>query len=327
VSIIARNLLLRIARTTGPIGAVLTAAHRRCVGSLAAFEAAVAPILTAAIRDPDELRYVASALRAWAVKGSHIMGSYADMADIPFPAETCAVGAAFARIYDDLLDDTHRVDFAARVGALFAQADFTPTDDMECALHALFRDLERRLGRDNHDPIYSAARELHRYQTMSCGQRTGTLSPTEVDAVTLGKGGLSLVVLFALVRPAMSRPERALIEQLGGTLQLLDDYQDRVVDRRRATHTPATDGRLRLIDIHRRLRGASPELYRFYGPRARRFLRELYLFQLVALLGLVRSWLFAPRPVPATARDQAPLRVLLQRGGSVVRPGGDRVAC
>ncbi|MEO3923328.1 hypothetical protein ABGB07_05645 [Micromonosporaceae bacterium B7E4] len=316
-----RHPVVRLSRAAWSGIAILRRAGRRARETMSVYDKIVDPVVRATVDNPFRAAALGHTLRAWSVKGSHVIGSYCRMAGVPFPVATAVLGSCFARVYDDLLDarpkDDH--DVADRIATMIAGGPFAPRSEIEELLRWLYQELSDRLDRDRRDPIYRALAELHGYQARSCPAAGAGLAVAELRRMSVRKGALSLVVLFALATRDMADRERALVGELGGCLQLLDDYQDREVDRRLGIATPATAGRLELWEIFRELRRIEPHLCAYYGPEARRFLDEVYLFLAVSAVGRVRLRLRSPRwSGLRRGGARSALRVLVERGGTVV---------
>lgn len=280
--------------------AALRRARADAVATIAAFDRSARPI----IGDPA----LAAVLRTWSVKGAHLIASWCRLAGLPFPAETAVLGCCFGRIYDDVLDD-RAADPAtgARFGELVAGAPFVPRSQLEQLLTRLHAELSTRIGGGDSHPVRRALVELHRYQLLS---RPGGPATT-LHETTVRKGGLSLLVLFGLAAPDMSPADRDLVYELGGCLQMVDDYQDRDADRRLGIPTLATAGRLRLGAIVRRLRAVEAAARGRYGPvEVRAFFDDIYLFLVIAWAG--RAWR------RGLGKPRSPLGVLVLRGGNVL---------
>ncbi|MEV6303136.1 hypothetical protein AB0M02_27250 [Actinoplanes sp. NPDC051861] len=253
---------------------------------------------------------LASALAPWSVKGAHLIAAWCKLAGLPFPAGTAVLGCCFARIYDDVLD-ARGTDPAVgeRFTLLLGGGPFVARSSLERVLSSLYSELSTRLGGDRTHPVRLALVELHRYQLLS---RPGTSAAT-LHERTMRKGGLSLFVLFSLAEREMAAADRDLVFDLGGCLQMIDDYQDRDADRRVGIPTLATVGSLRWSAILRRLRSIERAATGRYGRAAtREFFTDIYLFLIVARIG--RIWRRGLRP------PRSPLGVLVVRGGSVL-PG------
>lgn len=327
-------ILWRCAEALAATPGLLLRARTRARAALDAFHRVLAPILAETIIDAETRAWVHASLRAWSVKGSHIIGSYARMAGVPDPVELAALASAFARLYDDLLDQERRPGFAAQAAAIFSGQEIDPADDYDRLLETLFQETSRRLGRPPGDPLFAAFSALHEYQIRSLAQRGDGLTLTELSDITWGKGAFSLMVLFCLARAGMPAAEQHLTARLGAALQLLDDYQDAPVDRARGISTLATRRETTLGDIAGRIAQLEPGIRAFYGDtRARPFLHEIYLSLVIAvvarhrarLLALTRSWRShqprSPRWAAKPARPRSALAVLIARGPDTVASG------
>jgi hypothetical protein len=280
---------------------------------LRAFDRLMPPILDGALADGVLRDHVRGALRVWSVKGGHIIAAYAAMAGLPHPTDLSVLAGSFGRLYDDLLDEARRPGITDRLDALLQGRAFVPADDLEGLLATLYAAIAERLARPQDDPVHAVLRRLHYYQVRSRPYRGHLMSDAELHEVTARKGALSLTLLCCLVRPDMPVEEQLVIGGLGATLQLIDDYQDFDIDRRRGITTPATRCRIGVLDLSRRILAAEPEFRRLYGARAARpFLDELWLFLPIAFMARHRPCGRPGRP----GRSRCPLWLLVRRGHS-----------
>lgn len=255
--------LLALGRSVELAGAV-PAIGRRAVAYVAAYQRVVAPIVRSSLDRSGPPRYLDGSMCEVCAKLCFLLAGYAATAGVPFRADLAVLGGAVARVYDDLIDEYGDGELGERLAGLFDGGGFTPVTPVERLLSALYLELERRLGRDRDDPVYRALIALHDEQIRSRHQRDPAIRPATLADITRAKGGYATVVLFALLRPAMDDREQALIRELGGTLQLLDDYVDAVADRTAGITTSATRGALSLDHICRRLRSLRPALRDYY---------------------------------------------------------------
>jgi hypothetical protein len=244
---------------------------RRAVEYVAVYDQVVTPIVEASLGRSAGHRYLDGSMGAVCAKLCFLLSAYATTAGVPFRADLAVLGGAVARVYDDLIDDdlidgdAGDDDVAERLCALFGDGTFEPATAIEHLLAALYMELECRLDRERGDPVYRALSALHDVQVRSRHQRDPAISPAALADITHTKGGYAVLVLFALMRPAMDEAEQALIRELGGALQLVDDYLDVQVDRGAGITTWATRGELSLDDICRRLRRLRPAMRDHYG--------------------------------------------------------------
>jgi hypothetical protein len=270
--------LLRSIRLAAAVPRIVTGASRKAAEFVRAFEHTVRPIVNETIGDPQERTRVAQSLLSYSTKTSFVIAGYARMTGVPFASDIAVLGLSFTRLYDDLFDETDDEDLPRRLMELFDRDVFTPASDPERLLHRLYREIDGRLARDRDDPVYAAVSTMHRYQIQARCQRDPRVTPLALAEVTLGKGGHGTLAVFALMRAGLRRAERELILEIGEALQLLDDYMDIDEDRLHNTRTLATEGRLRLSDVCRRLRAAQVKLVAYYGRRnTREFLGVCYV--------------------------------------------------
>jgi hypothetical protein len=305
--------LLRTIRLAAAVPWIVTGANRKATGFVHAFEHTVQPIVNDTISDPAERTRVAQSLLTYSTKTCFVIAGYARMTGVPFASDIAVLGLSFTRLYDDLFDETDDEDLPLRLKELFDRNVFTPASDPERLLHRLYGEIDRRLGRDRDDPIYTAVSTMHRYQIQARCQRDPEATHLALAEATRGKGGHGTLAVFALMRAGLRRRERELILEIGEALQLLDDYMDIDEDRLHNTRTLATEGRLRLSDICNRLRAAQVKLVAYYGRRnTREFLGVCYLTLWMCFLR--RQW---PQLEPAGHRRST--------WDLVIRPGDNAV--
>lgn len=266
--------LWALARSAGMAGFV-PKVRRRSRRYAESYDRFVQPLVEATVSDPARRTHVTAALRAAVTKLGFLLAGYADMAGVAFREDVAALAGAVTRLYDDLIDEFGGDKLDERLAVLFAGGPFVPCSDLEDLLYKVYRELERRIGRDPADPVFTALRAMHDYQTRSKRQQDPAIPAAVLAEITEGKGGNAVVVLFGLMRPAMNEPETRLVWRLGGLLQLLDDYQDVVLDRRTGLTTAVTRGDVTLSEICRRLRELRPAMRAHYG-RIRPFFAVVY---------------------------------------------------
>jgi hypothetical protein len=267
---------------------------------MAAFDRVVTPLIDRTITDPDRNREASRALLGTSLKVSLALSGYAGMAGVPFDAELAVLGSSFTRVYDDLFDnfETERLD--GRLAVLFRGGSFQPASGAESLLLALYRAIDTKLARPNSDPIYEMLSVMHEFQCMSRRQHDWGISAVEVREITRGKGGIGATILFALFRPEMSTAERAVLNDFGDILQLLDDLNDAAVDRAAGVVTEVTLGTCTLGDIATRMRLLRRRLAAHYPRSSRRRVIGMLLFMLIG--AAIRQRTDARRgiePVPA----------------------------
>lgn len=256
--------LLALGRTVGFAGRIPDV-RRRANEYVAEYQRVVAPIFEARLEDVGPHPYLGKSMQETCVQTCFMLAAYATTAHVPVRADVALLGAAVARVYDDLIDDDGDDENVARLAELFRSGCFSPKNPFEWLLAALFSELEQRLGRERDDPIYSAAMALHQGQTRSRKQRDPAVSSAVLKEITQAKGGHGTVVLFALMVPAMGDREVALIRDLGTVLQLVDDYKDAAADRKNGIVTLVTNGSVSFDQICRHLRALRPALRAQYG--------------------------------------------------------------
>jgi hypothetical protein len=282
------------------------------------FATVVDPILAATVADRCQRAEVRTSLLEWALKGGYMVGAYTRLADLPPQDELALLCGAAGRLYDDLLESGMRPELADRLSALFEDEDFEAHDDLEALLAALYTEIRVRLGRERSDPVFRALAELHAYQERSSRQRDPDIPPVVLDDITFHKGALTVEVLYAMARVGMSPIEREVIHLIGGTFQLVDDYQDVWWDREAGFTTKATRGEIHWSDLWARLDRLEQQLVAYYDPRrAARFVNEARIQLLVAWIASRRTSARRLPRMPENGRKATPLRLLLRRGSNV----------
>jgi hypothetical protein len=149
---------------------------------LRAFDRTVVP-LTECIEEGKLRRHVGAALRGASVKVGAAVWAYSTLAGVTFDVESVALGGAFTRIYDDLIDhlsdDGDGLD--ARLADLCEGGAFVPRSQFEALLLGTYQAIERVLHRPSNDPLYVAMRRLHHGSGCSGRPRYGA------DRVWLGR--------------------------------------------------------------------------------------------------------------------------------------------
>lgn len=225
----------------------------------------VTPIIESVLGHLESHPYTNDLLCEESIRLCYFLDGYCKMADVPVRYDLALLGAAVARVYDDLVDDHGDDALLARLSVLFASGTFEPVSDAEQLFHLLYSELERRLGSHRDHPIYDAMIALHKAQTNSRKQRDPLIPTSCLADIAWEKGGNALIVLLYLMKPNMSDEERGVMLRLGGLLQLVDDHQDVDLDRQAGVATAATRGQLSLAVICRRLREIRPAVRSLYG--------------------------------------------------------------
>lgn len=292
--------VLRCVATTIPMARRV---NRDCHHLRHAFGGVVGPLVK------DEA--LADQLLAWGTSGGMLLRAYSRLIGRDPDAAVEILAGVFTRLYDDLLDNRAATtpDLPARMAAMFGGGSMEPRDEHERLLAALFDALSRRAPRDARPVAHRALAALHARQVQSLRQTTREPDVAELRAIALAKGGLGMVVLGGLVEPW---PDEPFLLALGGFLQLVDDYQDRAIDRRAGVRTCATEGVLPFRDLRAALRRVAAAMPAIVTPAARRqFLDSLHFWLYTAAVGRALN----PRP-PRSAGPvprRLPLRVLIVR--------------
>jgi hypothetical protein len=282
-------------------------ANRDCRDLRRAFGAVVAPLLASA---PDRAA-LGEQLLAWGTSGGVLLRAYARLVGRAPDAAVEILAGVFTRLYDDLLDNRAAAvpDLPGRMAAMFAGGSLAARDGHERVLAGLFGALRERAPEESRPVAHGALAALHDQQTRSLRQVTAELDVPRLRELALAKGGLGMLVLGGLVEP---RPDEPFLLALGGFLQLVDDYQDRAVDRRNGVRTCATEGALPFRDLRARLRDVAAALPAgLDARRERQFLDGLYFWLYTAAVGRALN----PRPPRGTGPPprRLPMRVLIVR--------------
>ncbi|OLF19168.1 hypothetical protein BU204_02025 [Actinophytocola xanthii] len=321
--------LLALVRSVGFAGRIPDL-RRRARTYVATYDAIVPPIVESTVDDPVRRAHVVAALRSAGVKLCFLIAGYAATAGIPLRVDLGVLAGVVTRAYDDLLDDRDEngggenggggdsAELDRRLAELFAGGSFHPVGDLERLFLGIYREVERRLDRPASDPIFAALRRLHEFQIRSRRQRDPGIPSAELAEVTRGKGAYGTVVMLGLARPAMGEAEMALLRELGGVLQQLDDCQDVELDRRAGVTTAATRGQLTLGDVCRRLRELAPVLRAHYG-RVRPLYAVVYVYLWFCFVR--RRW---PRLGTGHGAARTPFGILLRPGDNVGQRASDR---
>jgi len=243
---------------------------RTWVGSrllLTAFRRTVVPMVQTRISRAPRQREVEQRLSGWALQGGYLICSYARMIGRRDVDDLAVVAASFTRLYDDLLDERGGAHLGERLAQLFASKEVTPESDLEALVGDQFRWLEARLPASTAVTVRAHLGELHAIQTKSV--HTGSAwDPEAIVQLTLAKGGAGMAILGGLLDPDANASDFAVLHQLGGVLQLIDDYDDAFEDK--AVLTSAACGHVSFGRIAGELRRVSRSLADQYGDRPAR---------------------------------------------------------
>ncbi len=219
-----------------------------------------------------------------ALRNVWIMNSIQMLLDI----EVAFTPAAFAysMLYpetDNLLDDpdlplTAKRALNRRLGRRLAGEPLAPHGDAEHRIWQLLDRIEGQYPAAAHPDVWSSLRAIHGGQVESLRQQTspsaatgpGPLDGGRLLAISVAKGGASVLADGYLVAGRLDPDEADFCFGYGVFLQLLDDLQDSRADRRAghatlfSTATPPLDGLASRLwrFIHRVVEGSS----RFAGP-------------------------------------------------------------
>jgi hypothetical protein len=223
-------------------------------------------------------------LAGWALQGGYLVDSYARLVGRRHAEDVAVVASSFTRLYDDVLDERQDGLLGERLARLFAGEEVEPASDIEWILGDLFRWLAARVPAYHEATLYAHLRELHRLQ-LEAVDAESEWSREQIVQLTTRKGGAGMAILGGLVNPRVEADEFAVLYQLGGLLQLIDDFDDAFEDQ--AVLTSANWSHVPFGALAAELRSVSRELIRLHGARrAGTFVDGLYNW--LVLVGLRR---------------------------------------
>ncbi len=197
---------------------------------------------------------------------------------------------AYSMLYpctDNVLDDpelpmAEKRALNRRLGRRLAGEAVAPADATELRIWRLLEEIEQQYPRVAFPDVWGSLRAIHNGQVDSLRQQTGLPDPDRLLAISVAKGGASVLADGYLVTGRLEPAEADFCFGYGTFLQLLDDLQDARADRRAghatlfSTTTPPLDrlaARLyrfmhRVVEESDRFRG------RRYAPRRDLILRN-----------------------------------------------------
>jgi len=185
--------------------------------------------------------------------------------DLGLDVEPTEAVFAYSMVYpylDNVLDDDRaaesvKLDLVAKLKDWLEGSDRPAVDPGEMKLRALVGLMERRLPRSAFPGVYRALLAIYNAQVKSLlQQRPGTdASPDDILAISLEKGGTSVLADGYLVAGALSPVDEEFCFGFGTFLQFADDLQDIAEDSRRGHRTLFTIGAGRAARSTRRPRG------------------------------------------------------------------------
>lgn len=252
----------------------------------AAYDAAVTPLVHAAIGDPAERSRVDGALRAMSLKIGMAMASFARLTGCEPDLELLTLAGAATRLYDDLIDWSDDDTLDDRLSDLFNSRPFLCKTPAERLSAGLFHAITGRVSTGQANEMIAALKELHAYQCLSRQQHEPGAPFPVLEKIGRGKGAMAHLTLATLVKPGMNCAERDLVLKLGETYQSLDDYADVEVDKINGVATLATAGVLTFADVVSGMGALRPALVRRYGAAATRcYCGVMYLMFLKSVAG------------------------------------------
>jgi hypothetical protein len=185
---------------------------------------------------------------------------------------------AYSMLYpvtDNLLDDPQlpaeaKQALNRRLGRRLAGEDPPPVDAAERRIWQLLDTVEGQYPREEFVDVWHALRAIHHGQVASLRQQSGLLGADRLLAISIAKGGASVLADGYLATGRLEPAEADFFFGYGVFLQLLDDLQDAREDRRAgnatlfSTATPPLDrlaGRLyrfmhRVVEENERFQGS-----------------------------------------------------------------------
>ena len=126
----------------------------------------------------------------------------------------------------DITQDLKR-SFNERFGARLVGLQVLPCNEREVAVDQLVKQIEDDLPRERFPDLYASLLAIHRGQSRSLDQQSGTrLSEADLLRISFEKGGSSVLTDLYLVAPSPEPSEERFALGYGIFLQLLDDLQD-----------------------------------------------------------------------------------------------------
>jgi hypothetical protein len=149
---------------------------------------------------------------------------------------------AYSMIYpymDNYLDDASlslesKLEMISRLRSWLEGESAPPENENEEKISRLIKMIETEYGRDRFPGVYQSMLSIFNAQLKSLTQQKGNILPLEIDILDLSfeKGGTSVLADGFLVRGKLSEREADFCFGFGAYLQLADDIQDFVVDRK-----------------------------------------------------------------------------------------------
>ncbi len=325
VTLIDFITLIRSAEFSPGLLGLVISSRRSAADFVEEFERIVRPVIDETVTEQEVRDRVSASLLATSTKLSFLIRGYAQMANVAFRIDLAVLGSALARLYDDLFDEVGGPHLDHQLAQLFDGADAVATNDVEQLIIRLYQEAYRLLERTADDPVFFSLIRLHEYQIKSRQQRSQSIPAGTLLDITLGKGGHGLAVLFGMMRPAMNLTEHGLIVELGGALQLLDDYQDFELDRLNGITTNATRYCLSLSEIAMRLKSLRRDMIAFYGRRkAHKFFCVVYATMWISYFRRRIPHIGTRNSQSSGSRTATALGVLLTPGDNLLQNAADR---
>ena len=148
---------------------------------------------------------------------------------------------AYSMLYpytDNFLDDPDhskdvKMEFNRRLGRWLAGMSTAPLGDRQAAVYRLLLMVESQFDRERYHLVYSSLQAIHAGQQNSLDQHEdigSVLGEAELLAISVGKGGASVLADGYLAAGSLSLEEEDFCVGYGVLLQLLDDLQDVTCD-------------------------------------------------------------------------------------------------
>ncbi len=149
---------------------------------------------------------------------------------------------AYSMIYpymDNYLDDVSlplekKLEMISRLRSWLEGEDVSPENKNEEKISRLIKMIEAEYERENFPAVYQGMLSIFNAQLKSLTQQKGHILPFEIDILDLSfeKGGTSVLADGFLVSGTLSEKEEDFCFGFGAYLQLADDIQDFVVDKK-----------------------------------------------------------------------------------------------
>jgi len=154
-------------------------------------------------------------------------------------------------IYDSFFDEEGvRETDLEFMDRLLNGENYVPKNEREEMLLSLYRGLVDELNPENNQRFYDVLAKLHKSQIESLAMKDDVNAGT-LKNISYDKGGNALLLYALIVNPHMSEREYKIVYDFGAWLQIFDDMEDAIEDKRNGIKTLITEGLLSERDIER----------------------------------------------------------------------------